>query len=55
MIIKAGTLVFNAPEQFTDESFLPYPLDIWAFGITMYLYLTNTLPFKANDENELEK
>jgi len=30
-------------------------MDVWAFGITLYVYLTNTLPFKANDEIELEK
>ena len=55
MYIKAGTLAFNSPEQFTDDCYLPFPLDVWAFGITVYIYLTNTLPFKAKDEIELEK
>lgn len=54
-MINAGTLAFNAPEQFTDESQLPFPLDVWAFGVTLFIYLTNTLPFKAGDEHELEK
>ena len=54
-MIKAGTLAFNSPEQFTDESFLPFPIDVWAYVITLYTYLVNTLPFNAKDEQELEK
>jgi len=55
--IKAGTIPFNAPEQFGSE-FLPKPLDIWAFGICLYVYLKNSLPFldmdKSLDEQDYE-
>ena len=51
--IKAGTIVFNSPEQFTEGSFLPKPLDIWAYGISLYVYLTNSLPFiDYEDDNK---
>ena len=43
--IRAGTIFFNSPEQVTESKFLPKPLDVWAFGITLYVYLTNSLPF----------
>ena len=55
VIINAGTLAYNAPEQFTQESQLPFPMDVWSFGITLYVYLANTLPFKATTEVELEE
>ena len=55
VFISAGTLAYNAPEQFTDESQLPFPMDVWSFGITLYVYLADTLPFKATTESELEE
>ena len=48
---QEGTLPFNAPEQFSDPEFLPKPLDVWAFGITIWVYLFNNLPYE-NDNVE---
>mmetsp|Transcript_10944 Transcript_10944/g.18298 ORF Transcript_10944/g.18298 Transcript_10944/m.18298 type:complete len:183 (+) Transcript_10944:834-1382(+) len=43
---QAGTLAFNAPEQFEEGEFLPMPLDVWAFGISLFVYLTDNLPYE---------
>lgn len=46
---KAGTEPFFAPEVFSGKDFLVAPVDIWAFGITLYVYLTNKFPFSDQD------
>lgn len=51
---KAGTLAFNAPEQFTEPEYYPKPLDVWSYGICLYVYLTNCLPYKSHIEGDLE-
>ena len=52
--LKAGTLAFNAPEQFIEQNFLPKPLDVWAFGITLFVFLTNSLPFLDKPERDIK-
>ena len=39
-----GSLAFNAPEQLKNQEFLAKPLDVWAFGITIFLYWNDKLP-----------
>jgi serine/threonine protein kinase len=39
-----GSMAFTAPEQFSDFDFLAKPLDVWAFGITIFLYWNDNLP-----------
>lgn len=51
---EAGTLPFLAPEVFTEESFYAKPLDIWAFGVTLIVYLTEKLPFIGNSDLEIK-
>lgn len=46
---KAGTEPFFAPEIFAGGDFLIAPVDVWAFGITLYVYLMNKLPFDDTD------
>ena len=48
--MRYGTLPFSAPEVFTAELQDPRALDVWAFGITMYLYLQDTFPFDKGAE-----
>jgi serine/threonine protein kinase len=48
-----GTKAFEAPECSIQESYSPKPLDIWAFGITLYSYITSSLPFYANTDSEI--
>ena len=51
---KAGTLAFNAPEQFKEAEYYPKPLDVWSYGISLYVYLTNCLPYQSHGEGDLE-
>lgn len=51
---ESGTLPFLAPEVFTESSFMIKPLDVWAFGVTLYCYLTESLPFKGETDLELK-
>ena len=51
---EAGTLPFLAPEVFTEESFYAKPLDIWAFGVTMLIYLNEKLPFTGTTDFEIK-
>lgn len=55
--INAGTLAFNAPELFSQPDCLPKPLDVWAFGVSLYVYLKNNLPvsLEGDFEQNLEK
>ena len=34
-----------APEVFEASQFLIKPVDVWAFGMTVYVYIANKLPF----------
>jgi len=48
---KLGTPAFLAPEVHTQESYLVKPLDVWALGITLYVYLSGgSLPFLCENE-----
>jgi serine/threonine protein kinase len=45
-------LAFNAPEQFNDADYLAKPLDVWAFGVSLYAYLTNSLPVSTEGNHQ---
>ncbi len=42
----AGTISFKPPEAFTDSKGDSCAADVWAIGTTLYLLLTDQLPFK---------
>ncbi len=42
----AGTLAFKPPEAFADHKGDSCAADVWAIGATLYLMLTDQLPFK---------
>jgi serine/threonine-protein kinase len=46
----AGTPAFKPPEAFTDSKGDSCAADIWALGTTMYLLITDKLPFKMPTE-----
>jgi [calcium/calmodulin-dependent protein kinase] kinase len=56
--VKAeGTMFFQAPECCDSEckDFAGKPLDIWALGVTIYIFVYKELPFKPeNPENIIE-
>lgn len=41
----AGTLAFKPPEAFTERKGDSCAADVWAIGVTLYLLLTDRLPF----------
>ncbi|KAG6574585.1 CAMKK/CAMKK-META protein kinase [Phytophthora cinnamomi] len=43
----AGTAIFMAPEMLTGEGFQGKPVDIWACGITLYMFVYGHPPFIA--------
>lgn len=52
--VRAGTTIFMAPEVFTKDHYNAKPLDVWAFGMTVYVYMFNKFPIKFETELEIE-
>ena len=59
---KCGTPMYMAPEIILsnkNKGYKGFPVDIWASGITLYIMLTGSLPFKiknkSNDELSLKE
>ncbi|KAA6382689.1 MAG: putative CAMKK protein kinase [Streblomastix strix] len=48
-----GTPVFMSPEVASSFPYEPFPVDVWALGITMYSLIFGTYPFAAESEMEL--
>ncbi len=46
----AGTLAFKPPEAFTDRKRDSCAADVWAIGTTLYLLITDRLPFEIPAE-----
>lgn len=46
----AGTLAFKPPETFSKSKADSCAADVWALGVTMYLLLTDQLPFEVDPE-----
>lgn len=46
----AGTLTFKPPETFLKAKADSCAADVWALGVTMYLLLTDQLPFDVDPE-----
>lgn len=46
----AGTPVFKPPEAFSNDKGDSCAADIWALGTTLYLLLTDQLPFNLNND-----
>jgi serine/threonine-protein kinase len=45
----AGTLAFKPPEVFAQAKSDSVAGDIWALGVTMYMLLTDTIPFQVDE------
>lgn len=45
----AGTLAFKPPEVFTQAKRDSVAADIWALGITLYMMLTDNIPFNVDE------
>ncbi|KAL4446413.1 hypothetical protein ABPG74_001154 [Tetrahymena malaccensis] len=51
---NAGTKAFMAPESWEKKVFKAPPLDIWATGVTMYIMIYGSVPFKERKLIELK-
>lgn len=49
----AGTAIFSAPEMLTGEKFHGKPVDVWACGITLYMFVYGHPPYVAKTMIEL--
>lgn len=45
----AGTLAFKPPEVFTQAKGDSVAADIWALGVTLYMLLTDSIPFDVDE------
>ena len=50
---QCGTPAYIAPEILKGEGYIGFSPDIWSAGIVLYSMLYGSVPFKANDMNEL--
>ena len=48
-----GTFMFMPPECFTGEHYCGYCTDVWALGITLYVFLFGTVPFKTTQPGNM--
>lgn len=48
-----GTYQFLAPECCSGELYDAFKVDIWAVGVVLFIFLTGTLPFPADNTKEL--
>lgn len=46
-----------APELFVyqEKGFLPKPTDIWSLGISLFVYMTEILPFDDDSNSKIEE
>ena len=51
-----GTTAFTSPESHIpgENGFLPMPNDMWSFGICVYTFITENLPFYSPIELEMQ-
>jgi serine/threonine protein kinase len=48
-----GTPAYSPPESFEGNEYSGKKADIWALGVTMYVFLFGKLPFSGNNLNEI--
>jgi serine/threonine protein kinase len=52
---QCGTPAYIAPEILLDRGYSGFGADIWSAGVVLFAMLYGTVPFKANNMQELQK
>jgi 5'-AMP-activated protein kinase catalytic alpha subunit len=52
---QCGTPAYIAPEILRNEGYEGFGVDVWSAGVVLYAMLSGTVPFKANNMNELHE
>ena len=52
---RCGTPLYLAPEIFLQDGYLGAPADIWSYGIILYVMLTGSYPFEADNIPDLSR
>ena len=55
MTDQCGTPAYIAPEILRDKGYEGFASDIWSAGIVLYAMLYGSVPFKANNMNDLHQ
>jgi serine/threonine protein kinase len=50
-----GTPAYIAPEILRNQGYESFGVDVWSAGVVLYAMLSGTVPFKANNMNDLHK
>jgi serine/threonine protein kinase len=52
---QCGTPAYIAPEILIDEGYEGFGVDMWSAGVVLYAMLYGSVPFKANNMQDLHK